>query len=120
MEINQIADQIQKKIKEIEVLRTQIRNYAKDKADAISRYDKEMAKITIRLKNGEALALDDKRIENPPATIIERIAKGYCYAEKFDMELAEANYKGVITAIHALESELNGYQSIFRYLDTEA
>ncbi len=119
MQIVEIAEQITKKIKAIEKLRKEIRRYAKEKAEAISKYELTMAKTIIRLKNGDALEVEGFSVENPPATLIEKIAKGFCYKEKLASELTEANYKGIITAIHAVESELNGYQSIFRSLDTE-
>jgi len=48
---------------------------------------------------------------------MEKIAKGICYQEKLNMELAEAQYKNAIVGMSAIQAELNGFQSIYRHLE---
>ena len=60
--------------------------------------------------------IEGEVIKDPPATALEKIAKGICYKEKLEMDKADAEYKSLITYIDIVESQLNGWQSINRYL----
>jgi len=106
MEIIEIAKKIEEKIKLLEKGRQTLAIKAKEKAEAIAEYDKKMAKTIIQMKN-----------EGMPITLIERIAKGICWKEKLTKELAEAEYKNATVKMEAVMAELNGYQSINRYLE---
>jgi len=106
MEIIEIAKKIEEKIKLLEKGRQTLAIKAKEKAEAIAEYDKKMAKTIIQMKN-----------EGMPITLIERIAKGICWKEKLAKELAEAEYKNATVKMEAIMAELNGYQSINRYLE---
>jgi len=117
MEILEVAEQIRKKIYEIEEIRKVIKDRGEEKARAQAVYDKELAKVLIGLKNGEEFKLDDKIVKNPPATITEKIAKGLCWREKLAMEEAEMLYKSAISNMDAVCSQLNAWQSINRYLE---
>ena len=116
MELMQTSKKIEEKIKTLELGRDILKEYAKNKAETISNYEKQMAIVLIRLKNGSEFDLEGEKIKNPPASIMEKIAKGVCFKEKLDMELAEAQYKNAIVGMGAIEAELNGYQSINRFL----
>uniref|UniRef100_A0A6M3IR31 Uncharacterized protein n=1 Tax=viral metagenome TaxID=1070528 RepID=A0A6M3IR31_9ZZZZ len=117
MEIVEIAKMIEAKIKSLELGREILKEYAQEKAETIGTYDKAMAKTIIALKNGAEFNLDGHVVKNPLTTVTERIARGICFQEKIDMELAEAKYKNAIVGMSAISSELNGYQSIFRHLE---
>lgn len=117
MEIVFVAKKIEEKIKTLEVGREILKDYAKDKANTISKYEKQIAIILIKLRNGVEFELEGEKIKNLPTTIMEKIAKGICFQEKLDMELAEAQYKNAIVGMSAISAELNGYQSIFRHLE---
>jgi len=117
MEIIQIAEKIQDKIKLLEKARLILRKRAESKAEAVALYEKNLAKIIIQLKNSVAFTVDSQTIVNPPASVLEKIARGICFDEKLKLETAEALYKSIIVNIEAIKAELNGYQSIFRYLD---
>lgn len=100
-----VANAIEFKIKRLEEMRGQIRKRAEDKAEAISEYDKAMAKqIFILRENGH------------PSTLIKELAKGKCFQERYDMELADGLYKSIISNMNAIQAELNGWQSINRHL----
>ena len=115
--IIQISEEIQKKIKEIEDVRKTIRKRGEEKATAISEYEKAIAICLIGLKNGEEFELDGKVIKKPPASIMEKLAKGICWKEKLEMDKAEALYKSAIANMDAICAQLNAYQSLNRYLD---
>jgi len=119
MEIVQVARKIEEKIKTLELGREVLKERAEEKARAISNYDKQIAITLIRLKNGAEFELDGHKVKDPLATVSEKIAKGICYQERLDQELAEATYKNAIVGMQAISSELNAYQSIFRHLETE-
>ena len=71
----------------------------------------------IQLKNGKEFEFEGEKIKSPPASIMEKIAKGICFQEKLNMELAEAQYKNAIVGMSAIQAELNGYQSIYKHLE---
>ena len=116
MEILKVADEIQKKIAELEKAKNHLRERSEKKAETSAEYDKAMAISIMKLRNGVELDLEGEKIKDPPATIIEKIAKGICFKEKLEMEKADAEYKSLITYISTVESQLNGWQSINRYL----
>lgn len=117
MEITKVAEQIENRISVLKTLRRSLKEVAQKKAEAISEYERELSKTIISLKNGQKFMLDGKEIANPPATLIEKIARGICFQEKLNCDLAETNYKSVITSINAVMAELNGWQSIYRHLE---
>ena len=105
MELIKVAEKIEEKIKQLEKGRGLLDPAAKEKAKAISEYDKVLAVEILKMK------------EDQPATLCEKLAKGKIYQERYQLELAESGYKSLTIKMKSLESELNGYQSIFRYLD---
>ena len=68
METQKTADQIDKKIALLEEGRATILKSAEAKAKTIGQYDKKLAIVLIKLKNGESLSLEGNTIEKPPAT----------------------------------------------------
>ena len=116
MEIIEIAKKIEEKIQEITVARSLLKKRAEDKAEKMSYYEKELAKAIIGLKNGEEFAIEGKHIINPVNTLIEKIARGVCWEEKLNADLAETLYKNNIIALNTLMAQLNGLQSINKYL----
>lgn len=103
---------IEEKIKLLELGRKELEPRAQRKATSIGEYDRKIAGVVMKLKNGVSFVFDGETIKDPPVTIIEKIAKGICFQEKINMELAEAQYKNVIEGIKAIEAELNGLQSM--------
>lgn len=113
----QISEQITKKIKEIDAIRAEIKQRGEEKAKTSSVYDMEIAKYLIGLKNGREYELSGEKIKDPPASIMEKTAKGLAWEEKLLMDTAEANYKSCISNLEAVKAQLNGLQSIFRNLE---
>ena len=79
-------------------------------------YKKKMAVTLIKLKNGVEMELDGEKIENPPATIMIKIAEGICAEEGMAMGVAAnswrlslENLKNIQTQITALQSLLKTY-----------
>lgn len=112
-----IARKINEKIKLLEKGRGELEAAAIEKANKMAIYDKVIAITLIELKNGVAKELAGQTIQNPPATISEKIAKGLCWKERLEADRAEALYKVTVQKMQSIQAELNGYQSIFRHLD---
>jgi len=100
-----IAEQIQTKIDLLEKMRDQIKSRATAKALSLSEYDRALAVSMIKLRS-----------EGNPVTIVEKLAKGECYEERYNFELADGLYKSLISNMNCVQSELNGLQSINRHL----
>ena len=105
---------IEGKISLLEKCRGQLQSRAEERARAISDYDKALAVTMLKMSNGQVMELDGNKIENPKTTVIEKLAKGYCWKERLEMEKAESMYKSLITAINCVQAELNGLQSVNR------
>ena len=108
MDIFNVKDAIEKLISEIGHCRRDIETKGNARAKAISNYDKQLKIAIVVLK-------DEGKF---PATLIEKIAKGVCCDHREQLELAEVAYKACISNLEALKAQLNGYQSIYRHLES--
>ena len=108
MDVMKVKDCIEKIISEIGHCRREIETKGNARARAISNYDKQL-KIAIVVLREEGKF---------PATLIEKIAKGVCCDHREQLELAEVGYKACISNLEALKAQLNGYQSIYKHLDS--
>ena len=108
METFEVAKRIEDIVKEIGEFRRQIEGKGKERAGAISNYDMRLGIAIVTLKEEGKY----------PATLIEKIAKKLCAMDRERLELAESGYKACISNLTALQAQLNGYQSIFRHLDS--
>ncbi|KKN78853.1 hypothetical protein LCGC14_0346250 [marine sediment metagenome] len=108
MEVKQVADRIESIVIEIGKFRKQIEGKGAERAKAISNYDMRLGIAIVTLK-------DEGKF---PATLIEKIAKKVCAPDRERLELAESGYKACISNLTALMAQLNGYQSIYRHLDS--
>jgi len=109
-----IAKVIEDKIKLLERGRARLEKDGFEKAEQLALYEKALAGTIIKLKNGQEMELDGNKIQNPPATLVEKIARGICYQEKLNADLADSTYRSTIVKINTICQELNAYQSLFR------
>ena len=109
-----VAKLIEEKINLLEEGRRRLETDAFARAEQSALYDKALAKIIIRLKNGDMIEFDGEKIQNPPATILEKIAKGICFQERLNADLAEATYKNTLVKIETIQAQLNAYQSLYK------
>jgi hypothetical protein len=107
MEPVKIAQHIEGIIREIGKCRREIEDKGIARAKAIKNYDMKLGIAIVTLKEEGKF----------PATLIEKIAKKICAADREELEIAESGYKAGICNLEALKAQLNGYQSIYRHLD---
>ena len=117
MEIKDVAINIEIKIKVLEKLITALKDRAELKAKTSAEYDKQMALAIVKIRNKAIKDYEGFPLDDLPANLLEKIAKGLCYQARLDMDIAENSYKSLITAIDTTQSILNGWQSIFRHLE---
>jgi hypothetical protein len=117
MNIINLSEEIQNKIKEIDTIRKEIKQRGIDKADAISQYEMSVSITIMKLRAGIEFQLADEKIKNPSVTIMEKIARGICWQEKRAVELAESGYKSIIVNLEACQAQLTAMQSLFRHQD---
>ena len=108
MDERPVRDIVEKIIKEIGDCRREIEAKGNARANAISNYDKQLKIAIVTLREAGKF----------PATLIEKIAKGVCSDHRLTLELAEVGYKACISNLEALKAQLNGYQSIYKHLDS--
>ncbi len=114
MELVKIAEKITSKIGALEKGRGELKAKGERSAQAEADYDKAIAVTLIQLRNGVEFDLEGHKIKDPPATITEKIARGICYKQKLEMELAQSDFKATVSAMNSVMSELNAYQTIYR------
>lgn len=112
MDVFTTRDKIELKISEIESERGKIIDAAIQKARAISEYDREIALTMLKIRNGVMTEFEGNKISNLAANLIPKVAQGVCWNECFNKEAADGVYRGIISNIEALKSQLNGLQSI--------
>ena len=118
MHITTLTELIENKMKQLGKGRAELSRRANEKATSLGEYEKKIGITTMQLRNGVTMNLEGIEIVNPPATSIDKIARGICYKEKITAELREAEYKNAIVGMSALQAELSALQSIFRYQET--
>jgi hypothetical protein len=116
MDVVKIAEIITGLIEVIGKTRREIETKGQAKAKAISDYDRKMAITLAELRNNESYTLGEKTYKTPPVSIMEKIAKGICSQERYELEIAESNYKATVSNLNAMLAQLNGYQSIYKHL----
>lgn len=105
MELLQVAKHINLKITELEAIKKELPALAEAKAIAIVKYEKNLA-----------IEMEHLFSQGTPTTILEKLARGTCADEKGAMDLTDSAYKNCLKIIEITEAQLNGYQSINRYL----
>jgi hypothetical protein len=116
-DIIRIAKAIERYILLLDEGRKALSKAACESAQADAEYDKQMALTIVKLKNGVSIQYEGQEVLNPPATVLERIARGICWEYKLAMEKKQAGYKAVITKLNVIQSQLNALQSLYRHLD---
>lgn len=111
------AAKIEIKIAELECERGKINDFAMEKADGISQYDRHIAITILKLKEGIITEFEGVPIKALQATLIPKIAQGICFNECYAKEAKDGLYRGLISNIDAIKAELNGLQSINRHLE---
>ena len=114
------AQRIQDKIEQLIKLRGGINEKAQVKAMSLCEYRKQeaiamlkVAKSQIKKFEGESVPA---KLTSPEKKVL---VEGLCRDTEAQMLIAESNYKSHIVNMQALEAELNGWQSINRYLQHE-
>ena len=105
---------IEDKVALLERGRERLEKDAYNKAEQLALYEMALARTMIQLKNGKEMELEGEKILNPPATILEKIARGICYKEKLSADLTDTTYKCTIVKMQVIQSELNAYQSLYK------
>ena len=119
MEVNLVAQKIEEKIKQLEKLTSMLKDRAEAKAKTSAEYDKQMALVIVKIRNKAIKEYEGFTLDDLPANLLEKIAKGICYQARLDMDIGKNSYKSLITAIETTRSILNGWQSVNRYLSEE-
>lgn len=107
-DLAKVKDCIKGLISEIGKCRREIEEKGNSRAKAIRNYDMKFGCAVIALKEEGKF----------PATLIEKIAKKVCADDRYELEIAESAYKACISNLEALKAQLNGYQSIYRHLES--
>lgn len=117
MDIITINQQINDNIQLLRKTRDSLKLRAEDKARAAGEYEKEIAVTLLRLRNNDPVEFEGRTIENCPVSIMEKTAKGICYKQSIEKDIAESNYKNAVHALQSVQAIINALQSMLRYID---
>ncbi len=81
-------------------------------------YSRDLAVTLLKLRNKKIPTFESEPIGELPATVMPKIAAGIVWESELAMEEAEGAYKAAVSKIDSIRAKLNGYQSIFRNLDS--
>jgi len=118
MDVVKCAKIIEKIVAEIGEVRKMIKATGEAKAKAMSAYDKSLAVTLAELGHNENYELSKKTYKQPPITLRKTIAKGIVADFLEEREIADSGYKACISNLEALKAQLNGYQSIYKHIDS--
>lgn len=116
MDLLKVAKLINLKIEELEKLKSDLEPLARDKALKMAQYDLVLAKTIITLRSGVSVEMEGIAVKEESVSLMDKLAKGVIWKEKMEMDLSESLYKNCIKKIDITEAQLNGFQSINRYL----
>jgi MarR-like DNA-binding transcriptional regulator SgrR of sgrS sRNA len=103
VELSQIAKEIYESGKRLENGSKQLFTLSKEMAESEREYRRAL--------QIEILQLRDQKVQ---ATLIPDIARGKTSELKFKRDLAEARYKSARDSLEAIQSQMNGLQSILK------
>ena len=107
MEVLPVAREIEKLIEKIKLEGKKSAELILKKAENAVAYDKAMAIATLHLK-----------ADKNPTTLIKDQARGSCADQLLGKIVAEETLKAHWERLKYLQAQLNGYQSIFRHLES--
>jgi hypothetical protein len=116
MELQKVSEEILNKIHLLEVGRKELKGRGLNKAAHSAEYEKVLGITMLKLRNNAIDEFEGMPCQNLPAGMIEKVARSICWEAKLNMDTAEVEYKNAVVGIHAIESEMNGLQSLNKYL----
>ena len=116
MELIEIAQKIESSMERLTALGGLLDEKGKRRSEAVTIYEKELAKTIIGLRNGESFNIEAWKVADPPVTILKDVAKGVVWNEKLAMDMAEVKYKNLLVEIEIEKACLLAKQSLFRNL----
>ena len=117
MDIITIQQKIEENIKLLRATSRELKKRSIEKANAKGEYEKKIAIVMLKLRNSESFEFEDIEASWSGITGLKEIAKGFCYQESINLDLAESNYKNAVLGMQALMAEINALQSILRYME---
>lgn len=114
-----VAEEIYLKTLQLGKARRLLEIQAEKKAKARSEWKKQRAIKMLELRNlkkGEEILWEGKKVTDIPATLIKSIAEGMVNDYEEKMCLEEDTYDFIKTMCYNLSAEMNGLQSINKYM----
>ena len=97
------------------IKKVQLLEHGRGKINALAQ---AKAKTLVEHKKQVAIAIAKHRADGVPVSVMDKLI----YEDKlvrdalYEMEMAEVQYKALIVKMDSIKAELNGYQSINRFL----
>jgi hypothetical protein len=105
MDALKIAQQIYKKINELEELKSGLKSAIAESVNAEVEYEKSLAVEIVKLR------------EVHPVSILEKVAKGNLWEKSLEAKMKEGIVKALESNIRSTQAQLNGLQTIYRHFE---
>ena len=119
MEIIDVAKRINDKILLLEKGRGELRSRSISAAETTAEYEKQMAITLLKLENGVIDSWEGYDCKGIAKSNMDKIARGICWQARLNMDKADKEYRLTVVKLDTIKSELNGLQSINRYLQED-
>ena len=116
MELMEIASKIEEKIHLLEKGREVLQEKTNRAVEASGEYEKALAITLLKLENKAITEWGGYDCTKIAKGNMDKIAKGMCWKEKMEMDKAEKEYKITLVKLEMIKTEMNGYQSVNRYI----
>lgn len=119
MDVVKLSHQIDMASGAIHRLSADLDKFGQESARTTAEYDKQLAITLVKLQAGEELDLMGNKVQSPPASTSEKIARGICWQDRAKMEVAKNLYINCQHQLRAAMAILSGRQSQNKYLDVD-
>jgi hypothetical protein len=119
MDVINISNEIEKKIKKSEKYQKRLVQFMKEYKSYDAFYDKEVGINILNIKNGQIKEWEGRDLSNilGNANLIERTAKAMAWETKMKADTQDKQYRVIMKLLDNISDNQNGFQSINRHLD---
>lgn len=120
MELKQINDEIENKIKESEAYQKRLVEFMTNYEPYDAKYDKEVGINILSIKNGKTTEWEGQELKGilGNANLIEKTAKAMAWETRMNADVQEKQYRIIMKLLDSIADNKTGYQSINKHLSS--
>ena len=92
--------------------RPKLSDMAHTKAVTAAEYDKSIAVCIMSMNAGKPMTLNGESISGPAKSIMDKLAKGICWKERMDADIADAAYRSHVIKLECCKTSISILKSL--------